>query len=113
MKQKETTLQQLEKVRNRAIKIIREALNKAPKKTIKIGDTIDSDELYNLPCAINVSKHWFYSEYGIHTVKLNKHKQIVFIGIEKGENSDEREFSQGDLYVSDVCQVADMIEEKK
>lgn len=107
---------------NKVQEIISESLAFVKKFTPVDGITFldtdfgfDYEELDTLPTATVVSKHGFYEEFAVVKLKRNpKHKEIIIAVLYgKSENAGEiKEKDVDELFHTEICEVADMLEEK-
>lgn len=68
----------------------------------------DVNYLYELPMFVKVTKHGFYCEYGIHTIR-KQYDEIYCDGIERGENSDKESVIMSEVGIYSLCDIADRL----
>ncbi len=75
-------------------------------------DDINSDKFYGQPVFSFVSKHGYYQEYAVMSIRKEA-DEIIVKGYEKGEGSDYDEMNINNITESyTLCYLADMVAEK-
>lgn len=107
-------INEVQKIISESLEFVREFTPKDGIEFLDIITPFDYEELDEMPTATVVSKHGFYEEFAVVGLKKGQHPNIVIAVLYgKGDNIGEtKEKFIEELYHTEICEVADMLEEK-